>query len=410
MNLRLSSLILAALMTAACSGGDTLTPSPPTPTMVAPPQSAAPDYAIARLPAGPHMGIIVGFDALVGGPYDRAARAEELLNLAANAGASISRIQVDWSDLETTPGKYDETSLTDALNGARERGQSVFVTLSTLDSDGLTIPSDFLTPTGGLRSGLELSSPEVLHRFEQFLDWFVPILAREHVWGLALGNEVDDPIREDRSLEAGALTFFESGRDRVKQLDPEMAVTVTLTISALPSLPEFTQSLHEFLDLATLNHYCLQSDFTVTRAAQWDIDVQMMKDTAGDLPIMIQELGCPVGYGDGGAGAVSRANTSLGNPTIQDEYFEYFQALYEEDPQFRAATVFQLYDWSPELADMFGDMIRTDPSMNIFADRFAEWLGTIGLCRWADGTCRPAWNTWIETLKIQKARRESVND
>lgn len=410
MILRLSSLILAAWMATACSGGDLSTPPTPTPTLVAPPQSAAPDYAIARLPAGPHMGIIVGFDGLVGGPYDRAARAEELLDVAANAGASISRIQVDWSDLEMMPGQYDETSLTDALNGARARGQSVFVTLSTLDSDGLTIPSDFLTPTGNLRSGLELSSPEVLLRFEQFLDWFVPILAREQVWGLALGNEVDDPIREDRSLEAGALIFFETGRDRVKQLDPEMAVTVTLTISSLPSLPEFTQSLHGFLDLATLNHYCLQSDFTVTRVAQWDVDVQTMKDTAGELPIMIQELGCPVGYGDGGAGAVPRSNTNLGSPTIQDEYFEYFQTLYEEDPQFRAATVFQLYDWSPTLADMFGDMIRTDPSMNIFADRFAEWLATTGLCRWADGTCRPAWNTWIETLESQKARRESVDD
>lgn len=391
MILRISTVIFGVWLILACSSED----------------GSTANYSIPRLSDGPHMGIIVGFDALVGGPFDRAGRAEELLDIAANAGASISRIQVDWAGLELAPGQYDEASLTEALRGARGRGQSVFVTLSTLDSEGLTVPSDLVTSNGSLRPGLELSSPEVLRRFEQFLDWFVPLLTREQVWGLALGNEVDDPIREDRSLEEGALVFFKAGRDRVNQLDPEIAVTVTLTISSLSSLPEFTRSLHEFLDLATLNHYCLQSDLTVTRSAQWDVDVQTMRDTARDLPIMIQELGCPVGYGDEGVGAVSQANTNRGSPTIQSEYFEYFQALFNDDPQFRAATVFQLYDWSPELAQMFGDMTRTDAS-NAFSDRVAEWLATLGLCRWSDGTCRPAWDSWIETLKSQKSAREAV--
>ena len=380
-------------------------PMPPTGT---PPPGEMPDFSIARLSDGPHMGIIVGFDALVNGPYDRAARAEELMDIAANSGASISRIQVDWSELELAPGQYDEASLTQSLDEARARGQSVFVTLSTLDSEGLTIPSDFLTDEGNLRSGLELSSPKILQRFEQFLDWFVPILSQAEVWGLALGNEVDDPINEDRSLEMGALVFYETGRNRVKQLDPEIAVTVTLTIFSSNNLPWFTQSLHEFLDLATLNYYCLQSDFTVTGASQWDLDVETMKDTAGDLPIMIQELGCPVGYGDQGVGAVPQINNNMGSPQIQKEFFEYFQTLFDEDPQFRAATVFQLYDTSPELAKMFGDLIRTDPSIDIFADRFEEWLATVGLCRWADGTCRPAWDTWIGTLEDQKSVREAI--
>ena len=402
---RFSSLLLGGMMVIACSNGGISTAT----TEVIPSHAVSQNYPIARLPNGPHMGIIVGFDALVGGGYDRTARAEELLDIAANAGASISRIQVDWGDLEFAPGQFDEASLRDELEAAQTRNQFVFVTLSTLDSDGLTFPPDLLAPDGNLREGLELSSPEVLSRFEQFLDWFVPILSREQVWGLALGNEVDDIIREDRSLETGALVFFQAGRDRVKQMDPDIAVSVTLTISSLQTLPWFTNSLHEFLDISTINHYCLRADLTVTQLWQWDADVRTMKDTAGDLPIMIQELGCPVGYGDAGTGVAPRPNRNLGSPGIQKAYFEYFRTLFEEDTQFRAATVFQLYDWSPELARAFGDMTRVDPDMDPFADRVEEWLATVGLCRWADGTCRPAWNTWIETLKEQKSRREAAN-
>lgn len=359
---------------------------------------AGPDYQIPRLTDGPHMGIIIGFDDLGGGPYDRIARAIELLDEAAAAGASISRIQVDWSELDNE-GVFNETDLVAQLADARSRNQHVFVTLSTLDSDGFTVPNDL--------QGRSLSDEVLLRRFEQFLDWFVPILSAHGVWGLSLGNEVDEPVRADSSIEQAALEFFTVGRNRVRQLDSEMSITVTFTIGAIQEVPAFTRAVVDLLDLATLNFYCLNFDFTVSGPEQWNEGVQLMKQTAGTLPIMIQELGCPVGYGDGGVGATQRSNDSGGSPARQVEFFEYFENVFENDPQFRAATVFQLYDWSPELADLFGDLIRdpANPAMDVFADRFAEWLASSGLCRWADGTCRPAWDTWLGTLQRLKARR-----
>lgn len=364
--------------------------------------SAGSKYRIPRLANGPHMGIIIGFDDLSGGPYDRVARANSLLDDAAEAGATISRIQVDWGDLDNQ-GVYSETDLLTTLAAARSRGQDVFVTLSTLDSDGFTVPADL--------QGRSLADEILLRRFEQFLDWFVPILTAHGVWGLSLGNEVDEPVRADRSIEGAALEFFTVGRNRARQLDPDMSITVTFTIGAIQEVPAFTRAVVDLLDLATLNFYCLNFDFTVNGPERWDEGVQLMKQTAGELPIMIQELGCPVGYGDGGVGATQGDNDSGGSPARQVEFFEYFQNVFENDPQFRAATVFQLYDWSPELADLFGDLIRdpANPAMDVIADRFAEWLASSGLCRWADGTCRPAWDTWLGSLQqLEVQRAEST--
>ncbi|MEM1144377.1 MAG: hypothetical protein AAGI88_17490 [Pseudomonadota bacterium] len=38
-------------------------------------------------------------------------------------------------------------------------------------------------------------------------------------------------------------------------------------------------------------------------------------------------------------------------------------------------------------------------------DRLDEWLATVGLCRWADGTCRPAWDTFLGALRNQAQAR-----
>lgn len=79
-----------------------------------------------------------------------------------------------------------------------------------------------------------------------------------------------------------------------------------------------------------------------------------------------------------------------------------------EDPQLRAATVFQLYDWSQELAAMFkASFIEAgDP---IVGELLEEWLSSVGFCRWSDATCRSARDTSLAGLgDLQAARREQL--
>lgn len=365
-------------------------------------------FAITRLPGGPHMGIIVGFDELSNGRFDRQERSDALLDQAASRGASISRIQLDWAELETAPGQYDAAPLSEALEVARVRGQLVYVTLSTLDSDGLTLPQDLVDDDGRLRDDVSLASPEVLDRFEDFLDWMVPQLGSD-VWALSMGNEVDSPIADGIVPADDALAFFQAGARRINAMDPDLATTVTLTIGASSTAPSFTAQLNDGLDLTTVNHYCLDASLQITGQDQWERDVQTMKDMARGKPIMIQELGCPVGFSGDPASFASKAGTMNGSQQLQSAYFTFFDRLYAEDPQFRAATVFQLLDWSPELAQMFGDSVRSEGA-SLAGDRLEEWLATVGTCRWTDGTCRPAWDVWLSSLTRQSEVRASNRD
>ena len=77
---------------------------------------------------------------------------------------------------------------------------------------------------------------------------------------------------------------------------------------------------------------------------------------------------------------------------------------FSSDPQLRAATMFQLYDWSPELAGLFGDSLRDEGAV-LLGDRLEEWLATSGFLRWEDSFERPAWQTWLAQLQRVRAAR-----
>ncbi|MEM8726851.1 MAG: hypothetical protein AAGE86_15155 [Pseudomonadota bacterium] len=159
--------------------------------------------------------------------------------------------------------------------------------------------------------------------------------------------------------------------------------------------------MRDAADLVTFNYYCLQADLTVTEQAQWEVDLAAMKAAAGDRDIFIQELGCPVGYSPQG-----RATDIGGSLANQTRFFEYFGEVFATDPQMRAATMFQLFDWSPGLAAMFAQPLR-DEGAELAADRLEEWLATSGFLRWSDAGERPAWRAWLTQLERVRAARES---
>ena len=112
---------------------------------------------------------------------------------------------------------------------------------------------------------------------------------------------------------------------------------------------------------------------------------------AGARPVVFQELGCPAGHADG---------SLLGStPAQQQRFFAHAFAELASEPRIRAAFVFQLVDWSPELfATMYGGVLEGEGVPQDFADRFEEWLLTTGLMTYTDGTTRPAWDTFLSAV------------
>ncbi|AWW72973.1 hypothetical protein CD351_00875 [Erythrobacter sp. KY5] len=387
------SLACSALLLTACGVDEVRINEPfPTPTPTPSPNSAA---SLPRLPAGPHLGMITGFDPLGAA---RSQIAQDSYAQARAAGASIGRVQIDWADLEPAQGQYDADALAEAFADPNLDGMNVVVLVSTLDSDGLTLPS-YLQDGNDLRSGLTLASPEVTDAFAAFLGWLGPQLQQRDVWLLSIANEPLGPIEDGRATEADAVTFYSNAMDQWNTEMPEIGVTATFTIGGPAQIPNLFEAVRSRADIVSFNYYCLTADLFVTGQADWEARLAQMKADAGDREIFLQELGCPVGYGPSGGPSV--IGGSLDN---QAAFFEFFGETFATDPQMRAATAFQLFDWSPELAAMSAEPLR-DAGLPAFADRFEEWLATVGLRRWSDGSERPAWSVWLDQLeKTRQAR------
>lgn len=391
--IRLSNAILGScLFLAACSDGS----SSPTTIVANTPTNVPPVTSIPNLTSGPHLGYIVGFDAL---NAQQTANADARFSEAVAAGMRISRVQLGWDELETARGVFDQNLLTSVLGEATVAGQQPFFSLSTLDTSVLTIPSDLLTSDGStLATGLTIDGPEITARFQVFLDWLIPELLAYNIWGLAIANE---PSTLFETISQQEITnFLISGVDHANALTSQIAITVTIAGGAdnNPETIGFISDLIPYLDIASFNFYCLASDtLQTTNQAAWQDAVDTFVLRAQNRPIFFQELGCPAGWGDLGGSVVTPQQTINATPTIQAEFFQFMFDQIKTRDEFRAATIFQLNDWSPELARAFSDFLIDEGDV-VAAARLEEWLATIGLCRWSDGTCREAYDVFIASL------------
>lgn len=396
MNWSTTKTTLVALCLSACSGGS-LSPTPPAvPPTVNPTPNLSP---------GPHLGYIVGFDAL---DAQQRAIAENRFSAAVAAGMRIARVQFGWGELESAPGVFERGALMSVLDQASVSGQQVFFTLSTLDTGELTIPTDLMsTDRLSPAPGLTLDGAEISTRFRAFLDWLIPEIAAYDVWGLAIANEPSTLFESISQQEIS--NFLISGADYANAFTDEIAITVTIAGAADSNaeIIQFVADLMPHLNIASYNYYCLGTNtLQTTDLATWTADVNTLIARAQGREIFFQELGCPAGWSDLGGLAVPPPPMINATPQIQADFFRFMLAEIETRDELRAATVFQLNDWSPELAKLISDPFRLggDP---VTADRFEEWLATVGMCRWSDGSCRDAYAIFLDgvarTAGVRKA-------
>ena len=401
----LNALVLAALCGCGGSGSDAVGISP---DPVAGPTMEVPQ-AIPRLSAGVHVGLIVGFEEL---SEAQQARTEELMEASVAAGSTISRVQFGWSELETGPGVFDEAGLLEALDAAVTRQQKPFVSLTAIDTGGLTFPADLIDENGNLTAGRSVDDPEVVARFDRFLAWLVPVLGDYDSWGLAIANE-SGSVFERYSREA-ITAFLRGGLRQVSTLDADLAATVTFGGDTTEGSPvrAFVRDLAPDMDLVSFNFYCLDSSSLIATATpRWQSDIDTLIDWADGLPIFFQELGCPAGWADTGEETAGREGVIDASPEKQSEFFNFMMRQLAEREELRAATIFQLYDWSPGLIDFFVDTFPIDEGAGaqLTIQRLSEWLGSTGMCRWSNGSCREAWNIYLAGLADLAAHRDSLD-
>ena len=356
-------LALAALLLAACSATDGSPDSPAAdlPLLAAPFTLGTTLYGSADLDALP--------DA-----------ANELLDDADLGGFTL---YVDWADLEATPGVYTLDGLAADLGALRARGLAPFVNLTVLDIEDYNLPDGLGDGAGGLAGGVALDDQAVTDRFGRLLDRVVPLVVANGGFLLGVGNEVDARLDGFGAPERDAYVgFVEAARARVHATEPQLAVGVTVTATAVRSRTPTWRALREAADVVPFNYGPVRPDFTVLDLDDVRADFREVIDAAGDGPLVIQELTCPNPASMGASDAWQRA------------CFERAFAELAASPQVRFASVFTFIDFdAPTCAAvqdaLFGSELDDLPA--VAAERLADYLCGLGVVR-ADGSPRPAWD------------------
>ncbi len=301
---------------------------------------------------------------------------------AINAGMTVSRLQIDWPELEPSPNTYEKVSFEQRLAEMKDQGLQIFLLISAYDSGEAVVPDDLKEK--------DFDDPEFIQRFKNLMDWVIPLLVEYDGYLISISNEAENSFGEVPDLHKHILTFLLEIKEHVHQINENMAVTVTISEG---SLDEDKPGLLEILaacDVACWNFYGAKSLYTLPYyyAAQTESeiksDIQRMLDVSGKKNIVIQELGMYSG------------NTTLNSSEeIQRIFFEVFFGEMKKYDRIKAAYNFQLVDWSPEVTEIFADLLEEEGLPQDFIDQFSESLETIGLIHYQNGMRKKAWNEFV---------------
>lgn len=355
---------------------------------------SAVDDPMPLLDPGPHLGMIIGFEEAAPGTE---TQVQGHWDGALSAGMDIGRIQVDWAELEPAPGTYDLVDFTSMLEALAADDVQIMVTLSTIDSLEYTVPADLSDPEDplALAGGVAFDDPLVTDRFAGLLDQVIPLVKRHGGFLITVGNEPDNGFEDRPGFAAEVAGFTAAARAHAATVDPDVTISMTLTYASIDTY-DVSQQIFDEIDVVTLNMYCQGDDGNVQDPAMLGPRLAAALDAVGDKPLVFQELGCPAGWED--------VPTAIdGNLEKQRGFFEAFAVQMQAQPRLRAAYVFQMLDWSPALRDIFAQALIDAGFDQATIDLFTESLGTIGLCRWDDATCRPAWDEVLAAIAMLSA-------
>jgi hypothetical protein len=354
--------------------------------------SRQPTLPLLLLPQGQHLGYIEGFN-----PDNPPALRETMdaaFREALQNGMKVARVQMDWPEVESTPGKFDQEKLVDRLRFAHDKGLAIYLLVCTADTDGLNYPKDLLAEGGKrLARNMKPDDPVIVTRYSKMLDWLIPLARKNGVYCISVGNEPDTHHKDDPTFMRHFIKFVAAVRDHAHTIDPDIAITYTSTCDpVLQSDRAYAKDIADSVDVFCFNLYAFGNRDGLDLKTTEQVLAGMIALSKGK-PIQIQELGCS-----------SLLNPSpdwqfhKSSPELQRQFFVWAFSRIRETQQIRAAYVFQLVENSPRIdkfySDAFGAGMPKDWTRNL-----CDWMKGLGLIRFDTGEKKPAWNEFLNELK-----------
>lgn len=383
--------VIALLLTAGCSSGGSHKSSKHGSSK---PTNTPPVSTLPRLTSGQHLGVKSFSPIDISTLPAVNARIEE----AIDAGMDIGRVHLSWSELEPTAGTYDLVPLSSELDDLRDQGLQPMLTLGFTDSEVYSVPADLMDPNDPtrLRPGLHFDDAEIIDRFSDLLERILPLLIEHKVWLISLANEpnvtLSDLAASERLTTAKAMgEFVKAARSHIRARTKRLAVSVTLAMGGFQSTSDDAlAALVANTDAVTFNYACFNpATFDLSSTSTMQAEIDNMVAMARGRSIVIQELSCHGGYA---------ANSPTGaTPAFQQAWLDSFFSFMRDTPRIRAAFILDLVDWPEQLAKDITDLYRAE-GLPVVADRYEEHLRTWGLLRFADGSAKASWTTFLNAL------------
>lgn len=350
------STILISIM--AC--GDKPTPSTNTePRADNPAQSAAENTQ-------PRHDRLIGIAINEGetGDYERA------FNLAMDSGIDFVSLPIFWDEFETSPETYaPETNWLEIANTYYSAANlDVALVVAPIDTTVVHTPED-------LRA-VPFDDPEMIRRFQLFLDYVLEELTEVDLVSISIGNEVDAFLGPDRRAWDAYEAFFAATSKYLHESHPQIKVGVKFMYDGLVQTHRSEiRAINQNSDVILVTYYPLKSDFSVKKPDVVFEEFSELTSVYETRPIYFLEIGFP-------------SDKLLGSSEeLQAEFIEnVFMAWDQHQSSIKVMNFTWLHDIPATALDYYSTYY------GIYDSNFLAYLSSLGL-RNSDGSAKIAFDT-----------------
>ncbi|MBI5530506.1 MAG: hypothetical protein HY918_03320 [Candidatus Doudnabacteria bacterium] len=278
----------------------------------------------------------------------------EATSKAKELGSEVVSLSLNWDDIETSPGVYNNPNLAIANDFYSAQGLKVTLNVRAIDTNGRHTPSDL--------NNLSLDDTALISRYNTMIDYCLGQLNKVNLNALSLSNEVDPYLSSSGQWSNfGAFTF--AVKNHVKATHPNLPVSFT---AALPDLlgshKTYYKALYQEMDAVFTTYYPLEADFSVQDPAVAITDIKNLVTEYSNKNIYFFEVGYP---------------TSAVDNSSEEKQATFVKNIFSSWDTYKDRIPFISFTW---LTD------RSSSSVDGFAQyyqlsdaKFKEYLRSLGL-------------------------------
>ena len=221
---------------------------------------------------------------------------DALFQSALDAGVQSVNISLNWNDVEASGGALKPEVFAQVNRYFASHHAKMDLDLRPVDTAGVMLPDDL--------KGKALNDPEVIRRFEAFLDHVFAALPDVQLNMLAIGNEVDTVFANNPAQFAEYDDFLKQVIPYAKQKRPGVRVGVIVAYAGLTGkdAKEY-QKLNARTDVVMLTYYPIKGDFSTKQLPVFEQDLAKVTALYPNRQLYFTEIGYPSSEISGGSEA-----------------------------------------------------------------------------------------------------------